>query len=96
MARASITPERDFDVMQTDKDDKHSAAYHAAWVSLRHEQELHLQRRVYDHPEFRSALVRPALTSPTGWAELRQGSSRELVVPHQYAMYFNFVLGHSV
>lgn len=28
--------------------------------------------------------------SPAGLAELRRGSTRELVVPHKYAMYFNF------
>jgi hypothetical protein len=29
-------------------------------------------------------------TSRAGLAELRQGSTRELVVPHKYMMYFNF------
>jgi hypothetical protein len=29
-------------------------------------------------------------TSPAGLAELRRGSTRELVVPRKYAMYFNF------
>jgi hypothetical protein len=31
-------------------------AYNAAWASLQHEQELHLQKMIYDHPEFQSAL----------------------------------------
>ncbi|MGN6085719.1 DUF2515 family protein [Trinickia sp.] len=35
---------------------KQESAYNAAWASLQHEQEQHLQRMVYDHPEFRSAL----------------------------------------
>jgi hypothetical protein len=42
--------------MQTDKDDKNSAAYNAASAALQHEQELHLQRMIYDHPEFQSAM----------------------------------------
>lgn len=44
------------DYETTEKDEKSDAAYNAAWASLRHEQELHLQRMIYDHPEFQSAM----------------------------------------
>ncbi|MGN6085717.1 DUF2515 family protein [Trinickia sp.] len=37
---------------------KQERAYKAAWASLQHEQELHLQRMVYDHLEFQSALAK--------------------------------------
>jgi len=35
---------------------KQAHAYNAAKASLRHEQTLHLQRMIYDHPEFQSAM----------------------------------------
>ncbi|CAB3736269.1 hypothetical protein LMG24238_06213 [Paraburkholderia sediminicola] len=37
-------------------DERKSYAYRAAWAFLNHEQTLHLQAMVYDHPEFRSAI----------------------------------------
>lgn len=39
-----------------DLDTKHERAYDAALRSLKHEQELHLQRMIYDRPEFRDAM----------------------------------------
>ena len=39
-----------------DTDMKQKYAYDSAWASLRHEQELHLQRMIYDHAEFQSAM----------------------------------------
>jgi hypothetical protein len=38
------------------KDEKDDAAYKAAWASLEHEQKLHLQKMIYGHPEFQSAM----------------------------------------
>ncbi len=39
-----------------DKRKKDDHAYKAAWASLQHEQTLHLQKMIYDHPEFQSAM----------------------------------------
>jgi hypothetical protein len=46
---------RDYET-KTEKNIKGLAAYNAAWASLEHEQKLHLQRMLYDHPEFKNAL----------------------------------------
>lgn len=41
---------------RTGTEAKNRVAFNAAWAALRHEQKLHLQHMIYDHPEFQSAM----------------------------------------